>query len=236
MTNKSLEELNNSIEKVYDIIYKDLNLDSEKLSKALKLLYRNAIKTEIYKIKIGDYYIDMDPQNINISYDSQDTYIEISKDDQVIETHRPLETKYYILSNEIKDIYPLSTPCIKISGEALSMDGIKTDNRFIELLNPRFEMRLDYYVNDEVILDTQNRGSTIKEVDPSELIIDPIIFFKEGKLIPVKLNYFDKNFSRIVEEPLQYNYKKFFPRTAGKVKIIKEMLNCLIEFYNSFNN
>ena len=34
---------------------------------------------------------------------------------------------------------------------------------------------------------------------------------------------------------LRPNYKKHFPRTAGKVKIIKEMLNSLIEFYNSFN-
>ena len=115
------------------------------------------------------------------------------------------------------------------------MDGIKTDNRFIELLNPRFEMRLAYYVTDDVILDTDNRGSTIKEVDPGDLILDPINFFKEGKLIPVKLNYFDKNFSRIRERQLRNNYKKYFPRTAGKVKIIKEMLNSLVEFYNSFN-
>jgi hypothetical protein len=235
MKNKSLEELNDCIDTVYDIIYKDLNLDFTKLSKELNLLYRSAIKSEIYKIQIGDYYIDMNPQNINICYDSQDTYIEISKDDQVIETHRPLETRYFVLTNEDKDIYPLSTPCIKISGEALSMDGIKTDNRFIELLNPRFEMRLAYYVTDDVILDTDNRGSTIKEVDPADLIIDPINFFKDGKLIPVKLNYFDKNFSRIRERQLRNNYKKYFPRAAGKVKIIKEMLNSLVEFYNSFN-
>ena len=36
------------------------------------------------------------------------------------------------------------------------INGIKTDNRFIELLNPRFEMRLAYYVTDDVILDTKH--------------------------------------------------------------------------------
>lgn len=235
MKNKSLEELNDCIDNVYDIIYKDLNLDNVRLSNELKRLYRNAIKSEIYKIQIGDYYIDMNPENINVCYDSKDTYIEINKDDQVIETHRPIDVKYYVISQEEKDIYPLSTPCIKVSGEALCMDGIRTDNRFIEILNPKFEMRLKYYVTDEVMLDTITRGTTIREVDPNDLIIDPIVYFKENQLIPVKLNYFEKNFSRITERTLRPNYKKHFPRTAGKVKIIKEMLNSLIEFYNSFN-
>jgi hypothetical protein len=235
MKNKSLEELNDCIDNVYDIIYKDLNLDNVRLSNELKRLYRNAIKSEIYKIQIGDYYIDMNPENINVCYDSKDTYIEINKNDQVIETHRPIDVKYYVISQEEKDTYPLSTPCVKVSGEALCMDGIRTDNRFIELLNPKFEMRLKYYVTDEVMLDTITRGTTIREVDPNDLVIDPIVYFKENQLIPVKLNYFEKNFSRITERSLRPNYKKHFPRTAGKVKIIKEMLNSLIEFYNSFN-
>ena len=235
MKNKSLEELNDCIDNVYDIIYKDLNLDNVRLSNELKRLYRNAIKSEIYKIQIGDYYIDMNPENINVCYDSKDTYIEINKNDQVIETHRPIDVKYYVISQEEKDTYPLSTPCVKVSGEALCMDGIRTDNRFIELLNPKFEMRLKYYVTDEVMLDTITRGTTIREVDPNDLVIDPIVYFKENQLIPVKLNYFEKNFSRISERSLRPNYKKHFPRTAGKVKIIKEMLNSLIEFYNSFN-
>ena len=63
----------------------------------------------------------------------------LDKDDQVIETHRPIDVKYYVISQEEKDIYPISTPCIKVSGEALCMDGIRTDNRFIEMLNPKFE-------------------------------------------------------------------------------------------------
>ena len=235
MKNKSLEELNDCIDNVYDIIYKDFNLDTVRLSNELKLLYRNAIKSEVYKIQIGDYYIDMNPQNINVCYDSKDTYIEINKDDQVIETHRPIDVKYYVISQEEKDIYPISTHCIKVSGEALCMDGIRTDNRFIEMLNPKFEMRLKYYVTDEVMLDTITRGTTIREVDPNDLIIDPIVYFKEDQLIPVKLNYFEKNFSRITERTLRPNYKKHFQRTAGKVKIIKEMINSLIEFYNSFN-
>lgn len=235
MKNKSLEELNDCIDNVYDIIYKDLNLDNVRLSNELKRLYRNAIKSEIYKIQIGDYYIDMNPENINVCYDSKDTYIEINKNDQVIETHRPIDVKYYVISQEEKDTYPLSTPCVKVSGEALCMDGIRTDNRFIELLNPKFEMRLKYYITDEVMLDTITRGTTIREVDPNDLVIDPIVYFKENQLIPVKLNYFEKNFSRITERSLRPNYKKHFPRTAGKVKIIKEMLNSLIEFYNSFN-
>ena len=235
MKNKSLEELNDCIDNVYDIIYKDLNLDNVRLSNELKRLYRNGIKSELYKIQIGDYYIDMNPENINVCYDSKDTYIEINKNDQVIETHRPIDVKYYVISQEEKDTYPLSTPCVKVSGEALCMDGIRTENRFIELLNPKFEMRLKYYVTDEVMLDTITRGTTIREVDPNDLVIDPIVYFKENQLIPVKLNYFEKNFSRITERSLRPNYKKHFPRTAGKVKIIKEMLNSLIEFYNSFN-
>lgn len=235
MKNKSLEELNDCIDNVYDIIYKDLTLDNEKLSNELKKLYRNAIKTEIYKIQIGDYFIDMNPENINICYDSQDTYIEINKLDQVVETHRPLDVKYYCITNELKDYYPLNTPCIKVSGEALCMDGIKTDNRFIEMLNPKFEMRLKFFVTDEVVLDNITTGTTIKEVDPNDQIIDPLTFFNSDQLVPVKLNYFEKNFSRIQEPAMPTTYKKHFPRTAGKIKVIKEMLNSLIEFYNSFN-
>lgn len=235
MNNKVLDELNDNIDTIYNILYKELTTDDEKLSSALKTLYRNAIKSQIYKIQIGDYYIDMDPKNINICYDSKDTYIEINKDDQVIETHRPLEVRYFVISNEEKDTYPLNTPCIKVSGEALSMDGIKTDNRFIELLNPTFEMRLKYFCDHRVKYESITKGTTIREVDPNDQIIDPISYLTKDQLIPVKFNYYDKNFTKLEEPNIKTNYKKYFPRTAGKVKIIKTMLNSLIEFYNSFN-
>lgn len=234
MENIRVEELNKNIETIYDMIYKDLNIDYSVLTIELKKLYRNAIKAQKYKIQIGDYYIDMEPKNINICYDSKDTYIEINKDDQQVETHRPLDIKYYVISDTRQDTYPITTPCIKVSGEALSMDGIKTDNRYIELLNPKFEMRLKNYCKEGVDLINITTATIITEVDPSEPIIDPIKFLKRELLIPVKLNYFDKNFTRIKETPVQNDYKKYFPRTANKMKIIKLMLNTLIDFYNSF--
>ena len=235
MENIRVEELNASIETIYNIIYKDLTIDYSVLSTELKKLYRNAIKAQIYKIQIGDYYIDMEPKNINICYDSKDTYIEINKDDQQIETHRPLEVKYYAITNEIKDTYPITTPCIKVSGEALSMDGIKTDNRYIELLNPKFDMRLKNYCYEDVNIINITTASTITEVEPNDPMIEPTKFLKKEFLVPVKLNYFDKNFTRIDEKPNALDYKNYFPRTANKMKIIKLMLNTLIEFYNSFN-
>lgn len=234
MENIRVEELNKNIETIYDMIYKDLNIDYSVLTIELKKLYRNAIKAQKYKIQIGDYYIDMEPKNINICYDSKDTYIEINKDDQQVETHRPLDIKYYVISDTRQDTYPITTPCIKVSGEALSMDGIKTDNRYIELLNPKFEMRLKNYCREGVDLINITTATIITEVDPSEPIIDPIKFLKRELLIPVKLNYFDKNFTRIKETIVQNDYKKYFPRTANKMKIIKLMLNTLIDFYNSF--
>lgn len=234
MENVRIEELNKNIETIYDIIYKDLTIDYSILTIELKKLYRNAIKAQKYKIQIGDYYIDMEPKNINICYDSTDTYIEINKDDQQVETHRPLDIKYYVISDTRQDTYPITTPCIKISGEALSMDGIKTDNRYIELLNPKFEMRIKNYCKEDVDFINITTATVITEVDPSDPLIDPIKFLKRELLIPVKLNYFDKNFTRIKESVVQTDYKKYFPRTANKMKIIKLMLNTLIDFYNSF--
>ena len=80
-------------------------IDKTNIEKNIFKLMRTSILEKNYEIQVGPYILNFNPDELKVFYENEFTKVELSNEDVYYETMRPLETKYYCLSNENKETY-----------------------------------------------------------------------------------------------------------------------------------
>ena len=117
-------------------------IDKANIEKYLFKIMRTSILEKKYEIEIGPYILNFNPDNLKVFYETEFSKVEMSLQDIYYETSRPIETKYYCLTNEDKDTYSLDIPYYIVEGNIVNINGITEEHFSLELItnNPNLNI------------------------------------------------------------------------------------------------
>jgi len=234
--------------KLRNILYPN-NVEAEKIDpvefkKAVYEVLREVLKLRFYQFNIGHYYFDITPQNLSVVYETPDTRIEVSNFDVHYETTRETEKRYFVISNEDKDVYPDNTKNIEVVGNIIQYDDLITTEQYIFTLNssvPDDDIKKYLRVPEGCEVYEDERfpdprciviGHDINRNTPRT---DVKAFFNTPDARSVKYDY-HKHLFKTQEVKMTDDYKKFIPALSRKKEIVSSIYSDIIEFYNEYQN
>lgn len=247
------EEMKRKISVLKTNLYKESeeidNIDKISLQKNLFELLRECIKNRIYTVEIGSYQININPEELSVKYETDDTVIEISNEDVYYETTRELESRYFVISNTIQDEYPIDTKSVNVTGIVTNIDGDCEVHYELELLTndedhirkyitlSNFNISGSQYSSEEV---TDEYSVIIKKgINKTDKRIDAIDFFLPNNAIPVIYDLKENKYIRDTNERKIYNpsdYSIFLPTLEEKKNIVNYIYSSIVEFYTEYIN
>lgn len=243
---KEIEKISKRLRKyLYTNNTEITDIDKTSFQKEMMLLIRECIKQKEYEVEIGSYTINIDPENIMVEYENDDTSIRITKNDVYFETNREVEIRYFIPSNvqSINDEYNSDSPVIRTTGLITNIDGYCEERYNLELFNID-ENIMDYInipSNMQLSPYTEPTKYSIILVEPisvNDERLDLINIFKESKVIPViydkaKDKYLKTSFHK---EYNPNNYSNLLPNLENRKNIVSFIYNLIVDFYNEYIN
>ena len=225
MNNKLEELLNNE----------EVNL--KELEKPLFEFFKECVKKQIYSFDIGAYHIDIEPNKLLVSYEYGGTYIEVSNEDYYEEQIRTLDTTYYIIDDNKSFIFDMDTPYIKITEEVLNMDGIYSDNYYLELNNNKI-FKIDDFIKNKSINKLNDDNAILSfdiDKDTKRINIEDYLDMNKLKYAYYSLanNIFEVDEKKNLKIEKEF-YKNIFPDINKHKKIVESLYKYMINFYKDF--
>ncbi len=226
------------IEELKKLIYPipENGLDKKNIEKYLFKLLRESIIAKKYEVKIGPYILNFNPPELKVHYETELTKVELSNVDTYYETSRPLETKYYCISNEDKDTYLPTLPYYFVSGNILNIDGTTEEHYEIELItdNPNIVMNdyLNIPSNFKIISNKETSIVIYHEIKKNDKRTNPLSFFSTS----VKAVYYDEEKDLFIKKDMYINetYAKYLPELTKEKEIVAFIFNTMKNFYNKY--
>ena len=233
--------------KLRDVLYHGDNerekIDEIQLKKIIFQTLREALKNELYEFYIGSYSFDVTPQNLIVAYTTPDTRIEITRKDIHFETTRQTPTSYFVVSPEVKDIYPEDTKSICVYGDIIQYDDMVTTEQYVIKLNspnPNDSHRRyvtlpkGFTLYDNHLIDDPTDFVLGRDIRKNDLMIDLSIFFNPKDTFPVYYDEANHIFKRLEKKPNRDTYAKYLPSLDEKKNNIRMIYSTIVEFYNEY--
>lgn len=248
-----MTELELKINNLKNNLYSDseelVNIDKISMQKNLFELIRECIKEREYIVDIGSYEINVTPSDLSVKYETDETTIEISNEDVYYESTREVDCRYFVVSNELNNEYPLSNKAIRVTGIITNIDGICEEHYEFELLSDEEDNIKNYLTLSNFNVsgasysaeDISNNYSVIikKEIKRTDKRTDVIDFFLPNKVIPVIYDYKEEKYIREESDRRIYNpgdYSILLPTLDDKKNIINYLYSSIVEYYTEYIN
>ena len=226
-----IEELEISLNNLYNLL-KSPSINEKELKKDVYTILRASLKNKQYELSIGEYYLNLNPKDIIIRKDTDDTLIEINNEEIYYETERNTETRFYILTNQTQDEYSIDTPAIQIEGHVMNIINNKRVEYIFKLINSSNDIK-NYIINNKVELIDKKTAILTIDIDNDTPMIDYEDYLDKTKIKKVFLDY-QKNKYIIKEIKEPNNYLVYLPDISKQIVTLKHIYNCIIEFYNEY--
>ena len=227
-----IEEINDLKKELDSYLSEKKEIDESSLEKKLFALIKKSLTNNVTEMEIGNYYLNINPKQLKVTYESLSTYLEISNQDIYEECEIEDNCYYYIVRNE-DNKYDEKTPVIKVSNTILVVDPYITENLFFELLNGE-NLNIKDYLKDDKSIKLENNHQAIinKYINLDERRINEQDYLDLDKVMLVKkqLNGLYKPTYREDKE----QYKDILPNLEINKKIINVIYNCLLNFYKKY--
>lgn len=221
-----MKELENAINNLEKELYKTTDIDKindKDLEKPLFELLKNCIKTGNHEVKVGNYKININPRRLLVSYDTIDTFLEISNEDKYTELARSLPVKYYQIIG--------TNNALVVTSEVVTVDNYITHNFFVELKSEELDIK-DYVINANAYQD--NNAIISIDVKKDDKVKDIETYLNMDRLTLVKYIPSTNTFEKIEKFDNNNDYKELSPDQTVRREILKSLYKYLINFYKSY--
>lgn len=221
-----MKELENAINNLEKELYKTTDIDKindKDLEKPLFELLKNCIKTGNHEVKVGNYKININPRRLLVSYDTIDTFLEISNEDNYTELARSLPVKYYQIIG--------TNNALVVTSEVVTVDNYITHNFFVELKSEELDIK-DYVINANAYQD--NNAIISIDVKKDDKVKDIETYLNMDKVTLVKYIPSTNTFEKIEKFDNNNDYKELSPDQTVRREILKSLYKYLINFYKSY--
>ena len=221
-----MKELENAINNLEKELYKTTDIDKindKDLEKPLFELLKNCIKTGNHEVKVGNYKININPRRLLVSYDTIDTFLEISNEDNYTELARSLPVKYYQIIG--------TNNALVVTSEVVTVDNYITHNFFVELKSEELDIK-DYVINANAYQD--NNAFISIDVKKDDKVKDIETYLNMDKVTLVKYIPSTNTFEKIEKIDNNNDYKELSPDQTVRREILKSLYKYLINFYKSY--
>lgn len=221
-----MKELENAINNLEKELYKTTDIDKindKVLEKPLFELLKNCIKTGNHEVKVGNYKININPRRLLVSYDTIDTFLEISNEDNYTELARSLPVKYYQIIG--------TNNALVVTSEVVTVDNYITHNFFVELKSEELDIK-DYVINANAYQD--NNAIISIDVKKDDKVKDIESYLNMDKVTLVKYIPSTNTFEKIEKIDNNNDYKELSPDQTVRREILKSLYKYLINFYKSY--
>ncbi len=240
---ESNENFENKIKELEEILNNDKKeITENELKIVLYNLLRECLVRRQYELQIGNYTINLTPQQLGVVYEDDYSYMEVSNDDIYEETERFTEVRLFVIDkNKDKEEYDASiSKVIRVEGTVLNTNGECQETYNLQLLSP--------FETDEIINYIKPDAGTIKQESPTSLYItrpvtrekprtDVVDFLAGDNIIPV--TYYEgqniyipnRDYYKIYEPN---NYTELIPDNSRRLKVAKMIYSSVVEYYTEF--
>lgn len=211
-------------------------IDKANIEKYLFKIMRTSILEKKYEIEIGPYILNFNPDNLKVFYETEFSKVEMSLQDIYYETSRPIETKYYCLTNEDKDTYSLDIPYYIVEGNIVNINGITEEHFSLELItnNPNLNITdsLNIPENFNIITNKDNELTIAHSIEPNSKRTNPLSLFTTG----TKSVYYDEQQDLFIKKDtyIDETYQKYLPNLSKEKEIVAFIYNTMKDFYNKY--
>lgn len=244
------QEITSKIENLKNCLYQNSyersELDKVSIKKNLFELLRECIKERQYNVEVGSFILDINPSNLSVKYETDETTVELSNEDVYYETTRELEVRYFAL--EDKEVYSIEEPTIEVTGLVTNIEGLVEESYQIELFTYNENDNIKNYINNidsfgfkYTDIEIENQFSVIitRSIKVEQPRLDVIDLFKPGKVIPIKYNHHNNNYEKepaLRRNYLPNNYSLYLPSLSDKKDVVTYIYSSIIEFYTAYIN
>lgn len=238
------------LEDIKKELHKQLYLDNQEnehidelsLKKQLYLLIRECLKEKEYEVSIGSYKINITPKNLSVTYENEQTKVEVSNDDVYYKTVRDTETRFFCISQMKKNEYLMDTPLIRVTGSVINIEGISEEHYLFELYTDE-EDSIRNYLNvpsdteiEELSLDPDKAIMLKRKINRNDKRTDVIDFFVNDKVVPVFLDTIIEKYKTLPDrkEFSPEDYSNLIPTLDSKKKIVSYIYSSIVEFYSEY--
>ncbi len=229
-------------------LYKDSQetniIDETTFKKLLFQLLRECIKEKNFDVNIGNYYINVNPTDLSVKYETNMTVIEVSNEDVYFETTRETETRFFCISNTIKDEFLMDTPIIRVMGIVTNMAEICQEHYTFELYTNE-EDNIRNYLNlpadtkiSEHSFQDEYSVTIHRHITSNSKRTDVLNFLNKNKVVPVYLDTIVEKY-KALKEPKVYNpnnYSILLPTLDDKKKLVSFIYSSIVEYYTEYLN
>lgn len=211
-------------------------IDKTNIEKNIFKLMRTSILEKNYEIQVGPYILNFNPDELKVFYENEFTKVELSNEDFYYETMRPLETKYYCLSNENKETYSLDTPYYIVDNNIVNIAGVFEEHYSLELVseNPNINImdNLNVPSSFDLVTNDENGLTLAHEIQKEDQRFNPLTLFNNN----VKEVYYDEEKALFVNKDTYKNekYQKYLPDLTKEKEIVTFIFNTMKDFYNKY--
>lgn len=225
-----IEEINELKKELDSYLDNKKEIDDNSLEKKLYSLIKAALTNKISTIEIGNYYLNLDPKELKVTYESLSTYLEVSNHDIYEEFELIDNCFYYVIKNSDND-YNENSPVIKVSNTILMSSPYYSENLYFELINA--DNIKDYMKDNSLIKYEGNKMAIVnKYFSPSDNRLNEQDFLNLEKVMLVKKQLNGSYKPTYREEKDSYN--EILPNLEINKKIINKIYNCLVDFYKKY--
>ena len=225
-----IEEINEIKKELDSYLDNKKEIDDNSLEKKLYSLIKAALTNKISTIEIGNYYLNLDPKELKVTYESLSTYLEVSNHDIYEEFELIDNCFYYVIKNSDND-YNENSPVIKVSNTILMSSPYYSENLYFELINA--DNIKDYMKDNSLIKYEGNKMAIVnKYFSPSDNRLNEQDFLNLEKVMLVKKQLNGSYKPTYREE--KDSYHEILPNLEINKKIINKIYNCLVDFYKKY--
>ncbi len=225
-----IEEINELKKELDSYLDNKKEIDDNSLEKKLYSLIKAALTNKISTIEIGNYYLNLDPKELKVTYESLSTYLEVSNHDIYEEFELIDNCFYYVIKNSDND-YNENSPVIKVSNTILMSSPYYSENLYFELINA--DNIKDYMKDNSLIKYEGNKMAIVnKYFSPSDNRLNEQDFLNLEKVMLVKKQLNGSYKPTYREE--KDSYHEILPNLEINKKIINKIYNCLVDFYKKY--
>lgn len=245
------DKMNQSIETIKqefkNCLYKN-NIENDELDKinvqkCLFELLRECIKEREYIVEVGAYLLNIEPSQLSVKYETDETIVEISNEDVYYETTRELEVRYFAL--EDKETYSIDAPVIEVTGMITNVDGVMEESYELELLTEKeddiknyLNVLSDGFVYSDLEMSSPYNVILARQIRKDTPRFDVFELFKLNRVVPVVYDYVNNSYKKdeIRKEFHPNNYSNYLPNLSDKKDLVSFLYSSIIEFYSEYLN
>lgn len=207
-------------------------IDEKYLNRKIFELIKNCIKNKVNEIRLGNYFVNLNPSDLKVTYESESTYLEYSNVD-IYEEYEIIDNiQYYIIRNAEND-YNEKSPVIKVTNSIIKSSPNYSENLTFELQNAIDDTIVKYLKeNDDLEIENNNFAKVDKYFNPEDNRLNEEKYLDLSRVMLV-CKQLDGTYKPTYREE-KAKYVDILPNLDNNKKIVSQIYNTILNFYKEF--